>query len=115
MLSRVVRAFSTLKVPIESIKRLREETSAPMGECKKALEESNCDYEGAVKWLKQKGLLTSEKRADKDTREGVIASFVTPCRRKAVMVEVNCETDFVAKSELFVKFVNSLGNRFLDS
>jgi len=68
-----------------------------------------------LRWLKQKGLLTSEKRADKDTREGVIASFLSPCRRKAVMVEVNCETDFVAKSELFVKFVDKLGNRFLDS
>ena len=86
-----------------------------MGECKKALQESNCDYEGAVRWLKQKGLLTSEKRADKETREGVIASFISPCRRKAVMVEVNCETDFVARSEFFVKFIDILGNRFLDS
>jgi elongation factor Ts len=69
-----------------------------MGECKKALEESNCDYDAAVSWLKRKGIQTSEKRSDKETREGVIVSFLTPCRRKAVMVEVNCETDFVAKS-----------------
>lgn len=86
MLNRVARVFSTLKVPIESIKRLREETSAPMGECKKALEESSGDYEAAVRWLKQKGLSTSEKHANKETREGVIASFVTPCRRKAVLL-----------------------------
>lgn len=86
-----------------------------MGECKKALDESSGDYEAAVRWLKQKGLSTSEKHANKETREGVIASFVTPCRRKAVLLEVNCQTDFVAKSDLFVQFVNGLGNRFLDS
>lgn len=66
-------------------------------------------------WLKNKGLLTADKRSDKETREGVIASFVTPCRRKAVLLEVNCETDFVAKSDLFLKFVDTLGNRFLSS
>jgi elongation factor Ts len=58
-------------------------------------------------------LATSEKRAQKETREGVIASFVTPCRRKALLLEVNCETDFVAKSDLFLKFVNGLGSSFL--
>jgi elongation factor Ts len=69
-----------------------------MGECKKALEESECNHENALQWLRQKGLTSADKRADKETREGVIASFVTPCRTKAVMLEVNCETDFVAKN-----------------
>lgn len=62
------RLFSSLKVPLEAIKRLREETSAPMGECKKALEESECNHEKALLWLRQKGLTSADKRADKETR-----------------------------------------------
>lgn len=98
MMLRLFRGFSTLKVPIELLKRLREQTNASITHCKTALEESNCDYDRAVGWLKNKGMLTSEKRADKETREGVVASFLTPCRRKALLLEVNCETDFVAKN-----------------
>lgn len=59
------RWFSSLKVPLDAIKKLREETSAPMGECKKALEESECNHEKAMLWLRQKGLTTAEKRSDK--------------------------------------------------
>ena len=59
------RWFSSLKVPLDAIKKLREETSAPMGECKKALEESECHHEKATLWLRQKGLTTAEKRSDK--------------------------------------------------
>lgn len=58
-------------------------------------------------------MLAFEKRADRDTREGVIAAYITPCRSKALLLEVNCETDFVAKSELFLKFVDGLGNSLL--
>ena len=57
------RWFSTVKVPIDAIKKLREETSAPMGECKKALEESECSHEKALLWLRQKGLASAEKRS----------------------------------------------------
>ena len=80
------RLCSSAKVPLAAIKRLREETSAGMSECKKALEESGCDHEKAVFWLRQKGLSTASKRASKDTREGVVGTFLSPCRRKAVMV-----------------------------
>jgi hypothetical protein len=62
------RWFSSVKVPLDAIKKLREETSAPMGECKKALEESECDHEKARQWLRQKGLTSADKRADKETR-----------------------------------------------
>lgn len=59
---------STVKVPIEAIKRLREETSSPIGECKKALEETGCNHEAALQWLRKKGMVTAEKKADKSTR-----------------------------------------------
>lgn len=61
----VKRLFSTVKISLEALKKLREETSAPMGECKKALEESECDHEKAMLWLRQKGLTSADKRADK--------------------------------------------------
>ena len=108
------RWCSSIKVSLDAIKKLREETSAPMGECKKALEESSCDHEQALQWLRKKGLTSAEKRAGKETREGVVASFVTSCRKKVVLLEVNCETDFVAKNELFLNFVQGLGNKFLE-
>jgi len=59
------RWFSSIKVPLDAIKKLREETSAPMGECKKALEEAECDLDKARQWLRQKGLTSADKRADK--------------------------------------------------
>lgn len=111
MLRFASRLFSSVKVPIEAIKKLREETSSPIGECKKALEESECNHEKALQWLKSKGIATAEKKADKSTREGVVAARTNPDRTSAVLVEVNCETDFVAKNELFLKFIDSLLNR----
>jgi elongation factor Ts len=71
------RLFSTLKIPIEAIKKLREETSAPIGQCKTALEETNGDHKAALAWLKKKGLGQADKRVDKETREGVIGAMVT--------------------------------------
>ena len=95
---RVRSLFSTVKVSIEAIKKLRQETSSPIGECKKALEESAGDHEAALKWLKAKGMVTAEKKADKDTREGIVAARTNDHRSAAVLLEVNCETDFVAKN-----------------
>ena len=66
-------------------------------------------------WLKKKGLLSAEKRAEKETREGVIGSMVSECRSKVVMVEVNCETDFVAKNDLFLNFVNNMMVRAIEA
>lgn len=87
---RLARWFSNIKVPIEAIKKLRQETSSPIGECKKALEESNCDHEKALQWLKNKGMVTADKKADKSTREGVVAARTLPDRKTAVLLEVNC-------------------------
>lgn len=109
------RFLSTLKVPIEAIKRLRDETSAPISQCKTALEESNLSHEQALAWLKKKGLLQAEKRLNKETREGVIGAMVTSCRSKVALVEVNCETDFVAKNDLFISFVNNLMARAIEA
>lgn len=109
------RLFSTLKVPIESIKKLREHTSAPLGQCKKALEENEGDLTAALSWLKKKGMKSAEKRLDKDTREGVIGAMVSGCRSKVALVEVNCQTDFVAKNQLFLNFVNNIMYRAIEA
>lgn len=69
-----------------------------MGQCKTALEETNCDHSQALLWLKKKGLASAAKRSEKETREGVVGAMVTGCRSKVALVEVNCETDFVAKN-----------------
>lgn len=83
------------------IKQLREETGAGMMDCKKALEESNGDYEAAKEWVRQKGLAKAEKKSDRETNEGYIASYVHGNNKTAALVEVLCETDFVARNDEF--------------
>lgn len=81
--------------------KLREMTNAGMLECKKALIEANGDLQGAVDVLRKKGMATAAKKALRDAREGVIAQNIQPDSRAGVIVEVNCETDFVARNEGF--------------
>jgi len=88
------------KVSTDMIKDLREKTGAGMMECKKALTESNGDFEKAVDLLRQKGLSTALKKAGRTASEGVIASYIH-MGKIGVMVEVNCETDFVARTDDF--------------
>jgi elongation factor Ts len=83
------------------IKNLREETGAGMMDCKKALEESNGDMAKAKEWIKQRGLAKAEKKADRETKEGYIASYVHMTGKVAALVEVLCETDFVARNPEF--------------
>lgn len=90
------------------IKKLREETGAGMMDCKKALEESNGDYEAAKEWVRQKGLAKAEKKSDRETNEGYIASYVHNNNKTAAMVEVLCETDFVARNEEFQTMARDL-------
>lgn len=89
------------------VRDLREKTSAGMLDCKKALEESNGDFEAAVEWLRKKGLSSAAKKADRLASEGVVVSFVDK-GQSGVLLEVNSETDFVAKNDLFKKFVADL-------
>lgn len=83
------------------IKKLREETGAGMMDCKKALDEAKGNYEEAKEVVRQRGLAKAEKKADRETKEGYIASYVHANNKVAALVEILCETDFVAKNAEF--------------
>jgi elongation factor Ts len=90
------------------IKELRETTGAGMLDCKKALKESNGDIQGALEWLRKKGLSKVSKVAGKIAAEGTISLQISDDYKKATLAEVNCQTDFVAKNENFVNFANEM-------
>ncbi len=90
-----------MEITTEMIKQLRAATAAPMLDCRKALQEEDGDYQKAVDWLREKGMATAAKRADRDASNGVVEMYAHGGGRVGVMVEVNCETDFVARSEKF--------------
>ncbi|MGI6457434.1 MAG: translation elongation factor Ts [bacterium] len=83
------------------VKELREKTQAGMMDCKKALTESGGDFEKAVQFLREKGIADASKRSGRATREGLIYSYIHPGNKIGVLVELNCETDFVARNEQF--------------
>lgn len=97
-----------VQVSIEDIKELRKKTGAGFSDCKKALNSCNSNIPKAMDWLKQQGLSQMAKRADKDASEGQIASYVHTGSKIGVLLEVNTETDFSARSETFTKFVKDL-------
>ncbi|SHK39949.1 translation elongation factor Ts [Thermocrinis minervae] len=88
-------------ISAEQVKLLRELTGAGMLECKKALEEANGDIEKAKEILRVRGLAKAEKKAGRVAKEGIVYAFVSEDRKKGVLIELNCETDFVARNELF--------------
>ena len=90
-----------MEITADMIKALRAETSAGVLDCRKALQESNGDFQKAVEWLREKGMVTAANRADRQASNGVIEMYSHGGGRVGVMVEVNCETDFVARSEQF--------------
>ena len=90
------------------VKELRERTSAGMMDCKKALVESDGDMEKAIEWLREKGLSQAAKKASRIAAEGVVAQYISEDGTVGVIVEVNCETDFVAKTDNFVNFCNNV-------
>ena len=90
------------------VKELRERTNAGMMDCKKALVNSDGDMDKAIDWLREKGLAQAAKKASRVAAEGVVTQYVTPCGCTGVIVEVNCETDFVAKTDNFVNFANNV-------
>jgi elongation factor Ts len=97
-----------MAITVEMIKQLREATSAGILDCRKALEQADGDYEKAVNYLREKGLAVAAKRADRSAAEGVVELYSHGNGRVGVMVEVNCETDFVARSESFRKFAHEI-------
>lgn len=90
------------------VKELRERTGAGMMECKKALEDSNGDMEAAIDLLRSRGAAKAAKRASREAKEGGIGSYVHTNGKIGVLVEVNCETDFVARNEAFQKLMREL-------
>ena len=90
-----------MEITTEMIKELRAATNAGVLDCRKALQESNGDFQKAVDWLREKGMATAAKRADRDASNGMVELYSHGGGRVGVMVEVNCETDFVARSEQF--------------
>jgi elongation factor Ts len=97
-----------LAISAETIKELRAQTGAGVLDCKKALEETNGDFEKAAEYLRQKGLAAAAKKASREANEGLIGTYVHTGSKVAGMIEVNCETDFVARTEAFQALVKDL-------
>lgn len=93
---------------LDKIKELRERTGVGMMDCKKALEESNGDVDKAIEYLRKMGIAKAQKRAGRIASEGLINAYIHGGGKLGVLVEVNCETDFVAKTEEFKKFVKEI-------
>ena len=96
------------KITMDDIKALREKTRAGVMDAKKALEESDGDMKKAEAWIKAKGILRAEKKADREAKAGMIGSYVHMGSRVAAMVELNCETDFVEKTDDFIDLAKEL-------
>ena len=92
----------------QDVKNLREKTGCGMMDCKKALTESNGDMDKAIEFLREKGLAAAAKKADRIAADGLVVSKIDADKKIGVVLEVNAETDFVAKNEKFVKFVDDV-------
>ena len=97
-----------MQISASQVKELREKTGAGMMDCKKALTETGGDAEKAIKYLREKGIADAAKRAGRAAKEGVVYSYIHPGNRIGVLVEVNCETDFVARNEQFQQFAKDI-------
>ncbi len=97
-----------MSISAADVKKLREATGVGMMDCKKALQEANGDFDAAIDLLRTKGQKVAAKRADRDAKEGVVATGTTDDGATAILVEVNCETDFVARNEDFQAFAAEL-------
>ena len=100
--------MSLVKISAADVKRLRDQTGAGMMDCKKALAESNGDFEAAIEYLRKKGQKLSDKRADRDAKEGVVIALNSANRNNGIVLKLSCETDFVAKNDDFVNFAKSI-------
>jgi len=96
------------EISAAAVKALRDKTGAGMMECKKALVETAGDFEKAVEALRKSGIAKAEKRAERGASEGLVDSYIHPGNRVGVLIEVNCETDFVARTPEFAELVRNL-------
>ena len=97
-----------MTISVEQVKELRQATAAPVLDCKKALQNTGGDFDLAVDWLRQKGLSTAAKKAGRQANEGVVDAYIHPGSRVGVIVEVNCETDFVARTDEVKELIHNI-------
>ncbi len=103
------------EITVAQIGKLRQQTGAGLMDCKKALTETEGDVEAAIEWLRKKGAATAEKKSTRTTSEGVIALNLTSDGKKGTLVEINCETDFVAKNDKFQEFCNEIAAAYSEN
>ena len=102
--------MSTATISAQEINKLRQATGAGMMDCRKALTETNGDFEAAIDWLRKQGQKVAAKRSDREAKEGVVIAQTTADNKRGVLLVVNCETDFVAKKSLIMRL--SMVQRF---
>lgn len=95
-------------VDVELLKKLRNETGISLADCRKALEETKNDYKKAMEWLKKNGLEKAAKKSDRETSQGLVESYIHQNGRVGALVEVLCETDFVARTDEFKNLVHEI-------
>ncbi|MDF1514806.1 MAG: translation elongation factor Ts [Anaerolineae bacterium] len=97
-----------MEITAQMVKELRQATGAGILDCRKALQSADGDFEGAVDYLREKGLAKAAKRMGREAKDGLISAYIHAGSRVGVLIEVNCETDFVARTEEYKEFVNAL-------
>ena len=97
-----------MAIDANTVKQLRDKTGAGMMDCKNALTESNGDLDAAIDFLRKSGVAKAEKKGSRETKEGLVYSYIHAGGRLGVMIELNCETDFVAKTDGFVELAHNL-------
>ncbi|HEK21053.1 MULTISPECIES: translation elongation factor Ts [unclassified Mucilaginibacter] len=102
--------MSTVQISASDVNKLRQQTGAGMMDCKKALTETNGDFEAAIDYLRKKGAKVAASRQDRESNEGVVIARTSEDGKRGVIIELNCETDFVAKNAEFVAFGNEIAN-----
>jgi elongation factor Ts len=107
--------MSTVQISASDVNKLRQQTGAGMMDCKKALTETNGDFEAAIDFLRKKGAKVAASRQDRESNEGVVIARTSDDGKRGVIIELNCETDFVAKNAEFVAFANSIANEAVEN
>jgi elongation factor Ts len=107
--------MSTVTISAQEINKLRQATGAGMLDCRKALTETNGDFEAAIDWLRKQGHILSEKRRDREAKEGVVIAKTTADNKTGIVICVSCETDFVSKNTDFVAFGQSIADAAINA
>ncbi len=107
--------MSTVQISAADVNKLRQQTGAGMMDCKKALTETNGDFEAAIDFLRKKGAKVAASRQDRESNEGVVIARTSVDGKRGVIIELNCETDFVAKNADFVAFGNAIANAAVEA